>query len=95
MKIYERVAGAHVVMGGLTPGNAAELRIPVKTNRGRTFLYKQEESADATGHVHWIMPYTSDGVGVALFVNGQKRDRWDKALIITDKDVREGQTIFY
>lgn len=95
MKIYERVAGARVVMGGLTPGNAAELRIPVKTNRERTFLYRQEKTADATGHVEWVLPYTSDGIGVALFVNGQKRDRWDKALIVTDKDVREGRTIFY
>ncbi len=59
------------------------------------FLYRQERTADATGHVQWIIPYTSGGVGVALFVNGQKRERWDKALIITDKDVREGRTIFY
>lgn len=95
MKIYERVAGAHVIMGGLTPGNAAELQIPVKTNRDRTFQYRQERTADTTGHLQWVIPYTSDGVGVALLVNGKKRDRWDKALIITDKDVREGRTIFY
>ena len=95
LKIYERVAGAHVIMGGLTPGNVAELRIPVKTNRDRTFVYRQEETADSTGHVQWLIPYTSDGVGTALFVNGQKRDRWDKALIIADKDVREGRTIYY
>jgi hypothetical protein len=45
--------------------------------------------------VEWVIPYTSDGSGVALFVNGQKRDRWDKALIINERDVREGRTIFY
>jgi len=57
--------------------------------------YRQERTADATGHVQWVIPYTANGIGVALLVNGQKRERWDKALIITDRDVREGQTIFY
>ena len=95
LKIYERVAGAHVIMSGLTPGNTAELRIPVKTNRDRTFLYRQEAAANSTGHVEWILPYTSNGAGVALYVNGQKHDRWDKALIVRDADVRDGRTIFW
>ena len=82
-------------MGSLTPGNTADLSIPVKTMRDRTFQYRQQQTADSTGHVQWIIPYTSDGHGVALYVNDQKRDRWDKALIITEEDVREGRTIYY
>jgi asparagine N-glycosylation enzyme membrane subunit Stt3 len=57
-KVFERVAGARLA-GRAPPGAEVALRLPVRTNRGRTFVWEARARADAEGRFVLPAPYST------------------------------------
>ncbi|MED5199413.1 MAG: hypothetical protein VYB51_06360, partial [Gemmatimonadota bacterium] len=57
-KVFERIPGARV-SGRAAPGQLVLAQIPVRTNRGRQFTYRQQTRADSDGHYAFRLPYAS------------------------------------
>lgn len=58
VKIFEHVPGAEI-KGSAPAGTEVSISVPVMTNQGRTFLYKQ--SAVSDGEFSLIVPYSTEG----------------------------------
>jgi asparagine N-glycosylation enzyme membrane subunit Stt3 len=59
-KVFEFVPGARIV-GQSAPGARIRVRLGVRTNRGRRFVYSAAVSADADGRYELRVPYSTQG----------------------------------
>jgi len=60
VKIFEHVPGA-TITGKASPGTEVVISVPITTNRGRTFEYRQSTLADSDGEFSLIVPYSTEG----------------------------------
>lgn len=60
VKIFEHVPGA-TITGEASPGTEVVISVPITTNRGRNFLYKQSTVADSDGEFALVVPYSTEG----------------------------------
>jgi dolichyl-diphosphooligosaccharide--protein glycosyltransferase len=60
VKTFEYVKGAKVT-GTVTPNEKVIISVPIKTNQGRTFVYSQETTSDASGKYIFVVPYSTTG----------------------------------
>ncbi|MCR3883411.1 oligosaccharyl transferase, archaeosortase A system-associated [Methanotrichaceae archaeon M04Ac] len=60
VKIFEHVPGA-TISGEASPGTEAVISVPITTNRGRSFVYKQSTVADSDGEFSLVVPYSTEG----------------------------------
>lgn len=60
VKIFEHVPGA-TITGKASPGTEVVISVPITTNRGRNFLYKQSTVADSDGVFALVVPYSTEG----------------------------------
>jgi len=60
VKIFEHVPGA-TITGEASPGTEVVISVPITTNRGRNFLYKQSTVADSEGNFSLVVPYSTKG----------------------------------
>jgi dolichyl-diphosphooligosaccharide--protein glycosyltransferase len=79
VKIFEYVKGAHI------PGNGI-IELPVVTNTGRAFIYKQESE-----NGEFIVPYPTQGTQTGVHATDKYHIIGTLRLItVTEKDVTEG-----
>jgi len=60
VKIFEHVPGA-TIAGKASPGTEVVISVPITTNRGRNFLYKQSNVVDSNGEFALVVPYSTEG----------------------------------
>ncbi len=60
VKIFEHVPGA-TIAGKASPGTEVVISVPITTNRGRNFLYKQSNVVDSNGEFSLVVPYSTEG----------------------------------
>jgi asparagine N-glycosylation enzyme membrane subunit Stt3 len=60
VKIFEHVPGA-TITGNASPGTEVVISVPITTNRGRTFEYRQSNVADSDGKFSLVVPYSTEG----------------------------------
>jgi len=60
VKIFEHVPGA-TISGEAPSGTQVVISVPITTNRGRSFVYKQSTAADSTGQFSLVVPYSTEG----------------------------------
>jgi oligosaccharyl transferase (archaeosortase A-associated) len=60
VKIFEHVPGA-TITGTASPGTEVVISVPITTNRGRNFLYKQSNVVDSDGRFSLVVPYSTEG----------------------------------
>ncbi len=60
VKIFEHVPGA-TIRGTASPGTEVVITVPISTNQGRTFEYRQSTVADSDGGFSLIVPYSTEG----------------------------------
>ena len=82
IKIFEYVPGAHIKGEGI-------IEVPVVTNTGRTFTYRQE-SVNGT----FIVPYATSGWSGEVKTTGPYRIAGtDRTFDVTEEDIQQGRTI--
>jgi dolichyl-diphosphooligosaccharide--protein glycosyltransferase len=82
IKIFEYVKGAHIAGNGI-------IELPVVTNTGRTFIYKQ-----VSENGEFIVPYSTQGDLQGVHATGKYHIIGTSRLItVTGKDVTEGNTL--
>lgn len=94
-KIFERVAGAEVLVSGLSTGVRATLRTVLTSNLGRTWTDERTATADERGEARIRTPY---GVSAASPVRATSSTlaidgREPVSLSVSDDDVLRGTTI--
>jgi oligosaccharyl transferase (archaeosortase A-associated) len=81
IKIFEYVNGAHIAGNGI-------IELPVITNTGRAFIYKQ-----ASQNGEFIVPYSTQGELQGVHATGKYHIVGSSRFItVTEKDVTEGNT---
>ncbi|KQC14847.1 MAG: hypothetical protein APR56_02980 [Methanosaeta sp. SDB] len=60
VKIFEHVPGA-TITGSASPGTEVAISVPITTNQGRTFEYRQSTVADSNGEFSLVVPYSTEG----------------------------------
>lgn len=60
VKIFEHVPGA-TITGQASPGSEVVISVPIATNRGRNFEYRQSTVADSNGSFSLVVPYSTEG----------------------------------
>lgn len=60
VKIFEHVPGA-TITGAASPGTEVVISVPIMTNRGRNFEYRQSTVADSNGVFSLVVPYSTEG----------------------------------
>jgi len=60
VKIFEHVPGA-TITGTASPGTDVVISVPITTNRGRNFEYRQSTVADSDGEFSLVVPYSTEG----------------------------------
>jgi hypothetical protein len=67
LKLFEYVRGARLV-GAAPPGKLVHVRLPLRTDAGRAFVYRATAKADAGGRYAFRLPYANRGSarGVAV-----------------------------
>ncbi len=60
VKVFEHVPGA-TITGKASPGTEVVISVPITTNRGRTFEYRQSNVADSNGRFSLVVPYSTEG----------------------------------
>jgi oligosaccharyl transferase (archaeosortase A-associated) len=60
VKIFEHVPGA-TIRGTASPGTEVVITVPITTNQGRNFEYKQSTVADSNGTFSLVVPYSTEG----------------------------------
>jgi dolichyl-diphosphooligosaccharide--protein glycosyltransferase len=88
-RAFELVSGARIT-GTAEPGREVKLRLNVKTNAGRRFLYERETRADQQGRFELVVPYATGESGEAYRIKIADRVR---QLRVTEQDVKEGRTV--
>nr|WP_319538244.1 oligosaccharyl transferase, archaeosortase A system-associated [uncultured Methanospirillum sp.] len=82
VKIFEYVSGAHLAGEGI-------LEIPVKTNTGRTFTYRQESINGS-----FTLPYPTDAkVGDVQTLGPYKNVQTGKEYVVSEEQVQNGENI--
>jgi dolichyl-diphosphooligosaccharide--protein glycosyltransferase len=94
LKVFERVTGALLRLHG-SAGQLVSLAVPIETNQGRQFVYRQETRLGEDGTAELKLPYgvreaqsTTGAIGPVVLVSGDQR----RKVVITDKDVITGTT---
>jgi dolichyl-diphosphooligosaccharide--protein glycosyltransferase len=81
VKIFEYVNGAHIAGNGI-------IELPVITNTGRAFIYKQ-----ASENGEFIVPYSTQGELQGVHATGKYHIAGTSRFItVTENDVTEGKT---
>jgi dolichyl-diphosphooligosaccharide--protein glycosyltransferase len=60
VKIFEHVPGA-TITGKASPGTEVVISVPITTNQGRNFEYRQSNVADSDGRFSLVVPYSTEG----------------------------------
>ena len=81
VKIFEYVPGATIRGEGI-------IEVPIVTNAGRTFTYRQE-SVNGT----FIVPYATGGTGEVRATGQYRITDTGQVFDVTEEDVRQGRTI--
>jgi dolichyl-diphosphooligosaccharide--protein glycosyltransferase len=82
IKIFEYVKGAHI------PGNGI-IEVPLVTNMGRTFVYRQESQGG-----EFVVPYSTSGNPYDVRASGPYHiDGTDQYINVTENDVMQGNRI--
>jgi len=82
VKIFEYVPGAHIKGDGI-------IEVPVVTNTGRAFTYRQE-SVNGT----FIVPYATSGWSGEVKTTGPYRIAGTgQTFDVTEEDIQQGRTI--
>ena len=82
VKIFEYVPGARI------PGNGI-IELPVVTNTGRTFTYRQESNGG-----EFIVPYSTEGNGTGVRATGPYHlAGTNRYFTVTENDVVGGKTV--
>ncbi|MDD1702343.1 MAG: oligosaccharyl transferase, archaeosortase A system-associated [Methanoregula sp.] len=82
VKIFEYVPGAQISGEGI-------IEIPVKTNTGRTFMYRQE-SENGT----FVVPYATSGTSYGVSATGQYHIvGTDRYINVSENDVMQGNRV--
>ena len=94
-KVYEFVPGARIV-GAAPAGARVHLKLPLRTNRGRSLVYTASAVADAEGRYRLRVPYANVGgppaVGVAADYALECGDEVMR-LRVREADVRAGAEV--
>ncbi|MCK9631744.1 MAG: oligosaccharyl transferase, archaeosortase A system-associated [Methanoregula sp.] len=82
VKVFEYVSGAHI------PGDGV-IELPLVTNTGRTFVYRQESSGG-----EFIVPYATEGSAADVRATGPYHIiGTTRYVTVTETDVQNGNTI--
>ncbi len=82
VKIFEYVKGARIAGTGV-------IEVPVETNTGRTFIYRQESTGG-----EFIVPYSSSGSPYEVRATGPYHiSGTDRYITVTEDDVINGKTV--
>jgi len=95
LKAFEVVAGARVA-GATTPGALVKLKVPLRTNIGRRFVYRSETSAGPDGRFELVVPYPSEPGDSLVVAEGPCLVKLGDEILqadVTERDVREGRTV--
>ncbi len=95
-KLFEVVKGARLT-GRAEAGSDITLKLTIKTNLGRSFIYVQRIQADNQGHFETIVPYSTKPTNYPCGPESPLHIFSTKKTIkveIKEKDVLEGNTIF-
>jgi hypothetical protein len=94
-KAFELVAGARLI-GAAAPGELVELQLPLKTNTGRRFVYRNEATVGPDGHFEFVVPYPTESADSAVVPLGPYLVKVADEVLeatVTEGDVRSGKTI--
>jgi len=94
-KAFEVVAGARLE-GMAEPGQKVRLRLSVRSNIGRSFLYRRETNADAKGMFEIVVPYPTEGWKAPTVTEGPYRIKiGDRVhhVEVSERDVQEGRQV--
>jgi len=82
VKIFEYVKGAHISGDGI-------IELPMMTNTGRTFVYRQESE-----NGEFVVPYSTQGNPYDVRATGQYHISGTlRYMAVTEKDVTEGNHV--
>jgi len=82
VKIFEYVKGAHIAGDGV-------IEVPIRTNTGRTFTYRQESSGGT-----FVVPYATSGTEYGVVATGPYHIvGTDRYINVTENDVMNGTTV--
>jgi dolichyl-diphosphooligosaccharide--protein glycosyltransferase len=82
VKVFEYVNGAHIAGNGI-------IEVPVRTNTGRTFVYRQ-----ASQNSEFVVPYSQSGNSYVVQATGPYHiDGTERYINVTEDDVVNGVTV--
>lgn len=94
-KVFEVVRGARLA-GRARPGERIELALRLRTNLGRSLLYRDSAVADALGRYRFTVPYPTGKAGSAVAAGPCRLQHLDGALHsvrLSSRAVQLGETV--
>lgn len=85
LKIFQYVTGARV-NGHASPNEEVVARLPIKTNSGRTFLYKSIAKTDSEGNFIFVLPYSTEQTTPYEITSGSFKEY----LRVSEEEIEKG-----